>query len=93
MIRMKNDQIKLYKDSFIKASAKSRSPSKYQSSDNIVNNPSLNPQSMNQQALIHSNSSGNLSQNHKRSQSHNMTASNIKPQSSYEGQQQKNLIQ
>ena len=44
MLKMKNDHIKLYKDSFTKA--KSRSPSKYQSQDN--------------QSLTHSSSQNNL---------------------------------
>ncbi|CDW74118.1 UNKNOWN [Stylonychia lemnae] len=80
MMKIKNEQIKFYRDSFQKI--KSKSPSKYQSSEN-----------QNSQLLQNSNSQGSLSNlTHKRSQSQNMTAINIKPQTANQDGQ-KNLIQ
>eukprot|EP00347_Sterkiella_histriomuscorum_P007427 403348960 len=80
MMKIKNDQIKMYKDSYQRV--KSKSPSKYQSQEQ-----------QNMQLLQNSNSMGNLNvQNHKRSQSQNMTALNIKPQSANLLQQYNNYI-
>lgn len=87
MMKLKNEQIKIYKDSLSRV--KSKSPNKYQSQEHHQSNSLAQQQ---HGGMQHSHSTGNFSNNHKRSQSQNLTVMNIKPQSANLLQQYNNYI-